>query len=141
MDEGNKRNTNLELYFYFKNFSYTLSDMESYISNARKNQIISICWNIVQDGRSGSLDPLRCNKRRCTCFTLNFVTQCHCINLLYCPAQVSWLDFTALYRPLRCVTLSLLFLYEPKWRGMYMSQKKENFKGINYKLGSWMCRI
>ena len=23
-------------------------------------------------------------------------------HFLYCPAQISWLDFTALYRPLRC---------------------------------------
>ena len=31
----------------------------------------------------------------------------YCTHFLYCPAQLSWLDFTALYRPLRCVSLSL----------------------------------
>ena len=40
----------------------------------------------------------------------------YCTHVLYCPVQLSWLDFTALYRPLRCVTLSLLSCYEPKWR-------------------------
>ena len=43
----------------------------------------------------------------------------YCTHFFYCPAQLSWVDFTALYRPLRCcVTLSLLSLYEPKWCGM-----------------------
>ena len=32
----------------------------------------------------------------------------YCTHFLYCPAQLSWLDFTALYRPLRRVSLSLL---------------------------------
>ena len=35
---------------------------------------------------------------------------------MYCPAQLSWLEFTALYRPLRCGTLSLLWWYKLKWR-------------------------
>ena len=32
----------------------------------------------------------------------------YCTHFLYCPAQRSWLDFIAVYRPLPCVTLSLL---------------------------------
>ena len=40
----------------------------------------------------------------------------YCTHFLYCSVQLSWLDFTALYRPLCCVTLSLLSWYEPKWR-------------------------
>ena len=41
----------------------------------------------------------------------------YCTHFLYCPGQLSWLDFTALYQPLRCVKLSLLLSwYEPKWR-------------------------
>ena len=39
----------------------------------------------------------------------------YCTNVLLCPAQLSWLDFTALYRPLRHVPLSLLCSYKPKW--------------------------
>ena len=35
----------------------------------------------------------------------------YCTQLLYCPAQLSCLDFTALYEPLRRVPLSLLCLF------------------------------
>ena len=42
----------------------------------------------------------------------------YCSHFLYCLAQLSWLDFAALYRPLRRVTLSLLCWYEPKWRAI-----------------------
>ena len=38
----------------------------------------------------------------------------YCTLFLYCPAQLSWMDFTALYRPLGRVPLSLLCLHEPK---------------------------
>ena len=44
----------------------------------------------------------------------------YCTHFLYCPVQLSWLDFTAPYRPLRCVTLSLLSWYKPKWRRVYV---------------------
>ena len=37
-------------------------------------------------------------------------------HFLYCPAQLSGLDFTVLFRTLRCLTLSLLCRYEPKRR-------------------------
>ena len=47
---------------------------------------------------------------------LKYNLNLYCTHLLYYPAQLSWLDFTALYRPLRRVPLSLLSLYEPKWR-------------------------
>ena len=38
----------------------------------------------------------------------------YCTHLMYCPAQLSWLNYTALYRPLRCVTLTLLSWYGKK---------------------------
>ena len=37
-------------------------------------------------------------------------------HFLYCPAQLSWLDCTALFRPLYRIPLSLPGLYETKWR-------------------------
>ena len=40
----------------------------------------------------------------------------YCTHFLYCPAQLSQLDFTALFRPLCPVPLSYPGLYEPQWR-------------------------
>ena len=40
----------------------------------------------------------------------------YCIHILFCPAQLIWLDFPALFRPLCQVPLSLPGFYEPKWR-------------------------
>ena len=40
----------------------------------------------------------------------------YCTPFLYCPAQLSWQDFTPLYQPLRYVPICLLSVYEPKWR-------------------------
>ena len=37
----------------------------------------------------------------------------YCKHFLYCPAQLSWLDFTALFRTLCRVPLSLPGLHEP----------------------------
>ena len=42
----------------------------------------------------------------------------YCTHFLPCPVQLSSLDFTALFRPLYRVSLSLPGLYEPKWRGI-----------------------
>ena len=37
---------------------------------------------------------------------------------MYCPAQLSLTDFTALFRPLFRDPLELPGLYEPKWRAI-----------------------
>ena len=60
----------------------------------------------------------------------------YCIHFLNCPAQLSWLDFTVLYRLLRCVTLGLLCWYEPKWGDMWnLVKTKINSKyGVNHLL-------
>ena len=54
---------------------------------------------------------------KCKVFPLYFEVnwKLYCTQFLFCPAQLSWLDFTTLYQPWRCVTLSLLCWCESKW--------------------------
>ena len=59
----------------------------------------------------------------------------HCTHFLYCPT--SWLDFTVLYRPLRCVTLSLLCRYEPKWREPTIFTKCQFYQTFKYGVHHW----
>ena len=39
----------------------------------------------------------------------------YCTHFLYCPVLLCWLDFTALFQPLRVARLSLPRLYEPNY--------------------------
>ena len=53
------------------------------------------------------------------CILHEVTLKSYCTQFLYCPAQLSWLELTALYRPLRLVPLISLCLYEPKWRVLF----------------------
>ena len=84
----------------------------------------------VKNGSESGSDPLNCLKGTSTLLSpwdkFFFVNEkalyskvnlkSYCTHFFYCPVQLCWLDFTALYRLLRSVTQSLLFWYEPKWR-------------------------
>ena len=54
----------------------------------------------------------------------------YCTHFLYCPAQLSWMCCTALYRPLRCGTHSLLCWYEKKLRVWTFNFSTVNFLTI-----------
>ena len=59
----------------------------------------------------------------------------YCTHFLYCIAQLSWLNFTALFRPLYCVPLSLPILYESKWHEF--KKKIYIYKPVEIKLIAW----
>ena len=94
---------------------------DSIIQIRRKVPIEKVCFmpHITQ-----------CSAPMAVCRSLYSEVNCksYCTHFLYCPAQQSLLDFTALYRPLRCVTRSLLCWYEPKWREVLTVCTRQNKK-------------